>query len=508
LIFISGTMKSNFYSFRILKKYSIPLLICLLIVFSINSAFKGNKVKSPETPSVAYIIQLSSDNATLASDYDDISRKNIYGICWRGEYEDNLKFAKQMGYSHVMYQDGMENSPLSSGLYFLLQKPENMICPHLNVSAVISLNRTYPIEQQKIYRENFALKSLTAPFPDNLATGWYTFDRNKKPVTFAVVQDWQQKRMVDLGVELAVSAARKAERPEKNFLFGGLAWDEAELTGDFSNDSAAINRGANVAVTLAHWNGGDFSPASSGTTHEYATHSDGKAAFYKELKKSFRELYPGRKLIYLWEPYKINGDLLEQIYQRPDMEELLSDVMLVAEGEGKQLTQFADDETLFASGVIKRDWVGSTQPNEHRFDQVKEIVGKAGIHGSWFGWFGRFNQPGEGRIDHIYDVPHWHQLARVIPSWDNLCGVPLEQRKWDGNEYRSSNSCMNEKILYSRQHKTNKLFVVFLDPSGSIPLKPGDKVISVKRVDNFFCETSDALSEVVISKDKITLAKP
>jgi hypothetical protein len=448
---------------------------------------------------------LSPENATLAPDYEDIKRKNIYGICWRGNPEDNLKFARQMGYSHVMYQAGMENSPLASDMYFLLQKPENMICPHLNVSPVIYLSRSYPLEEQRIYREYFALKSLDAPFPDNLATGWFTFSGGKKPSTFAVVQDWQQKRVVDMGVNLTLNEARRIERPEKNFLFGGLAWDEAELTGDFSDDSAAIKRGANVAVTLAHWNGGDYSLLYPGTSHEYATHSDGKAAFYKELKKGFRELYPGRKLIYLWEPYKINGELLEQIYHRDDMEELLEDVMLTSEGEKNQLTQFADDESLFASGIIKRDWVGSTVPNEHNFDKVKEIVGKAGIHGSWFGWFGRFNQSGEGRIDHIYDIPNWHQLARVIPSWDNLCGVPHEQRSWDGTQYLSSNSCMNDKIVYSRQHETNKLFVVFLDPSASLPLKPGEKVLSVKRVDNFFCETTDARSKLKISGNKITL---
>jgi hypothetical protein len=407
-----------------------------------------------------------------------------------------------------MYQAGMETSPLSSGLYFLLQKPENMICRHLNVSCWISANETYSIEQQNTFREYFALKSLTAPFPDNLANGWFNFDKDKKPVNFAVVQDWQQRRMVDLGVELTVAEAKRVERPEKKFLFGGLAWDEAELTGDFSSDSAAFNQGRNVAVTLAFWTGGDSSRLHPGTTHEYITHSDGKAAFYKELKKSFRELYPQRKLIYLWEPYRINGDYLKQVLARSDRDELLEDLMLTSEGHGNQLTQFADDETLFASGFIKRDWVGSTVPDEHNFAKIKEVVGKAGIHGSWFGWFGRFSEHGRGLINHIYQVPNWHQLARCIPSWDNLCGVPLEQRKWDGNEYRSSNSCMNDNILYSRQHKTNKLFVVFLDPSGSIPLKPGDKVISVKRVDDFFCETTDALSEVVISHNKITLAKP
>jgi beta-glucosidase len=65
---------------------------------------------------------------------------------------------------------------------------------------------------------------------------------------------------------------------------------------------------------------------------------------------------------------------------------------------------------------------------------------------------------------------------------------------------------MSDKVLYSRQHKTNKLFVVFMDPTATIPLKPGDRVLSVSRVDNFFIETTDASSELNITDELISLA--
>jgi hypothetical protein len=455
---------------------------------------------------VAYIIQLSDDNATLAADYDDIARKNIFGIAWRGEAADNLKFAKQMGYHNIVHRPGMHNLADARDINFMIEKPENLMYGHLGVTLAIRYATTYTAAQKNTYAEYYSLKNTTHPFPDNIANGWFNFNSLNKPTQFATVADWQQQRVVDLALLLTKQKVQEFEKPEKGFLFGGLAWDEGRLAGDFKSDSAAFKQGKNTSVSLAFWTGGDSSRVHPGTTHEFEVQSDGKAAFYKGLKTQFKELYPGRKLIYFWEPYNINTENLHVVLARPDRDELLEDLMLSSESSSTAtITSFADDATLFASGVIKRDWVGSSQPNEHGFDKIKMIVGKAGIHGSWFGWFGRFNGDVD-RIDHIYQVPNWHQLARVIPSWDNLCGVPLNERTYNGSEYRSSNSCMSDKVLYSRQHKTNKLFVVFMDPTASIPLKPGDQVLSVKRVNNFFIETTDAASELNISDNMISLA--
>jgi hypothetical protein len=479
----------------------------IMLIFSFIVCAFVSSAQETFTP-VAYIIQLSDDNATLASDYDDIARKNFFGICWRGTAADNLRFAKQMGYHSLMWRPGMHNLQDASNIHFMLDKPENVIYPHLGegVNQTILLSKTYTEAQKETYAQYFCLKNNTQSFPDNIANGWFNFNSSGKPTQFANVPDWQQKRVVDLILNLTSAEVQRLERPERGFLFAGFGWDIPRLTGDFQSDSAAFKFGKNDGVTLAFWTGGDSSRLHPGTTHEYVTQSDGKAAFYKGLKTQFKELYPGRKLLYLWEPAVINNEHLQQVLGRDDRDELLEDVMMTSEGDRGSLTKFADDASLFASGIIKRDWVGCTQPNEHGFDKIKEIVGKAGIHGSWFGWFGRFNKQGEGQIDNIYDIPNWHQLARVIPSWDNLCGVPLNERTYNVTEYRSSNSCMSSKVLYSRQHKSNKLFVVFMDPSATIPLKPGDQVLSVKRVDNYFVETSDAASELNISDNLISLA--
>jgi hypothetical protein len=205
------------------------------------------------------------------------------------------------------------------------------------------------------------------------------------------------------------------------------------------------------------------------------------------------------------EPYKIYDKFLMDVEKRADAVELLRDVLLVSEGSGNALTMFADDPNIFASGLVTRDWVGSTQPNEHGFEKIKTVVGKAGIHGSWFGWFGRFSESGPGQIENIHEIPRWHQLAREMASWDNLTGVALNQRHWDGSTYLSTNSCMSDAVLYSRQPNTRKIFAVFMDDTGSIPLKAGEQVESIQRVDGLFREAGDGGADLEVLAGNIVV---
>jgi hypothetical protein len=86
------------------------------------------KTKTAKDSCKAYIIQLSNENEQfLPEDYDDLSKYNFYGICWNGKVEDNLKFARQMGYEYVMYQKGMENSSLAENLHFYLESPDYQV---------------------------------------------------------------------------------------------------------------------------------------------------------------------------------------------------------------------------------------------------------------------------------------------------------------------------------------------------------------------------------------------
>jgi hypothetical protein len=290
---------------------------------------------------------------------------------------------------------------------------------------------------------------------------------------------------------------RKKERQDKKFLFGGLAWDVPNLSGDF-HAADAKDKERTSPTTLTHWSGKDCSDLHPGCTHEYRTYSDGKAAFYIALRSELRKAFPGRKLVYMLEPYRMYEHWIAVIEKRPDRNKLMEDTLVVSEGGGRFVFEFADDPRVFRSGILQRDWAGSTVPNDHEFPVIKEVAAKAGIHGSWFGWFGRFNAPGKP-MDNIYEIPRWEQLARAVANWDNLNGVPLSERKWDGHTYTSPNSCLSDTVIYSRQPKTQKLFVVILDPSASIPLKAGEKIVSIQKADNFFCESGDASAELSVN---------
>ena len=474
----------------------IPTRLSILILLMHNAGhFCRGADETTNNLGRAYVIQLATSSVPeIATNYPEISCRNIYGICWRGKPEDNLKFARQMGHTHVMYQAGMEKSPLASNLFFLFESPEYQAYKFLKVERFVSLKKAYSEAQQTAYRKNFALKDAKAPFPNNLATGWAGVD------AVSVEPDWQQQAVVDYFTAKIMELAHSTERPGKKFLFGGLAWDVPDLTGDFNAFKGNPPRRAQV--TLAHWTGKDCAALAEGTTHEYSTYSDGKAAYYLKLKQLGRQEFPGRPLIYMVEPWRIYEEFVAPVEKRSDRDQLMADLFVTAEGGGTRALEFVDDTRIFQSGILARDHTGSTVPGDHDFAIIKQIAGKAAIHGEWFGWFGRFSSY-EKPINNIYEIPHWEQLARELANWDNLNAVPLKNRIWDEQAYTSPNSGINENVVYSRQPKTQKLFAVFLNSSGSIPLKPGEKVLSIKRVDNFFCESEDGNVDLTVSGNKI-----
>ena len=87
------------------------LLICLLISGAAWAASPNAKTTSLLYPTSgeAYIIQLSHHaQPALPKNYDDLLRFHYFGICWGSQVEESLKYAKQMGYSYVFFQHGME----------------------------------------------------------------------------------------------------------------------------------------------------------------------------------------------------------------------------------------------------------------------------------------------------------------------------------------------------------------------------------------------------------------
>jgi hypothetical protein len=488
--------------------YSRICFITMLLIHLTGMNFRAQaqfKDKPKEVSKIerAYIIQLSTNPApTLPSNYNSLSSYNFYGITWNGKTDDNLKFAKQMGYSYVMYQPGMEHNLLGRDFHFLLESPEQFALNNLGIERFVHLDKTYSPEQISLYSNYCVLKDTASSFPDNLATGWW--ERN----SFSVEPDWQQKKVRDCFTNTVMEYVQQIERKDKNFLFGGFAWDVPNLTGDF------WKKGNSPSATLEQWTGKNSSLPGKGTTHDYATYGEGKAAFYISLREAQKHKYPDRLLSTIYEPFGPYGYLKE--VEKLDFvlqKKLLQDVLFTQEcGTGNYQgitgTEFVDDPRLFASGLLSKDRTGSSTPDNHTLVTNLNIAQKAAINGAWFNWYGRFSGTGDKiPLNNIYEVPNWLQLIRVVANWDNLNGIPLANRTLNLNSYTSPNSRMDSTIIYSRQPKTQKLFVVFLNASAEIKLNPGEKIVSVKHVDAYFCETDEGKDDLIVKGNKIKLKR-
>ncbi len=482
----------------------LTVLIFLLLVF--HSACSNDSVAEPKTEnddddveySNAYIIQLSSKDApAVAENYEELLKYHFYGICWQGEVEDNLKFSRQMGYKYVMYQPGMENSSLADNLFFYLESPEYAVYNELGVERYVDSEKQYTNQQISTYQDYFALKSLDSPFPENMATGWFS---NRG---FSVEPDWQQKKVIDFFTDEVIRLAKSIENSNTDFLFGGIAWDVPTFSGDFW--------GGGNQVTLAYWTGIDSGVHPEEITPEYSTYSKGRAVYLINLKNRVKTDFTGRNVNYIVEPYR-PGEYIDSVntFDSETRTKLLENIFISQEAgvsEYDSGTEFTEDNSLTESGALKKYQLGSSTPDNHLFETNQIIAAKAAVNGSWFNWYGRFSGTGDKiPITNIYEVPHWLQLIRVVPNWDNLSGVDLANRSWNGENYKSTNSEINEHIIYSRQPETQKLFAVFLDGEGEIELKEGETVVSVQRVDALFCETKEAADDLILENNIIKMA--
>jgi hypothetical protein len=141
-------------------------------------------------------------NAAPKPDYH-----NFYGICWRGKPHDNLKYARQIGYSYVFYQKGMERDTLSNGLYFYLETPEYLV-----YNRTLDTQKPYTPAQQKFYEDYCALKNDTQAFPYNIATGWFF-----TPHSFTPNLDYQQQRVINYAVDSISIMPKLSKNATLNF---------------------------------------------------------------------------------------------------------------------------------------------------------------------------------------------------------------------------------------------------------------------------------------------------
>ncbi|MEK7234348.1 MAG: hypothetical protein AAB268_11070, partial [Elusimicrobiota bacterium] len=334
---------------------------------------------------------------------------------------DNARYAKQMGYSSIGIRSGnvlnYRSIPDLSGLKFFLVDPHLYRYPVLsNRARNIVTTQSYSSADMDFYNQNMAWKS-TAAFPNNLATGWWM-----SATEFCVGWDFQQQAVIDSVVEKIITLARDMEDPDSSFTFGGYMVDVPRLTGDFNIWNGTDNDG----VTLSTWTGSDSSLLHGTITHEYATHSEGMAAYYKKLNTRMKQEFPDAK--WVLHPWRISNTVantdewIQTIKSRDDRDELTPD-MLFQEKAG---TEFADgdwDSTAAAGVKITRDRVGISQPN--RGEGINDVNNrlyavKTAINGSWCNFFKRHSVNPATSLTEVY--PRL-KLIRLIPNWDNLNGI-------------------------------------------------------------------------------------
>ncbi len=449
-----------------------------------------------------------SETKTASAQSSDNGWKNFYGISWRGTPADNIRYAKQMGYDYIAINSNVSTSnyrgnPNAAGLKFYIIDPHWYSSVLSGHSRTIDTTRSYTAAEKAWYEQHMVWKSYE-PFPNNLATGWFFGN----PSIISIMWDFQQQAVIDEVVEKAITLFRSYEDTNLPFTFAGLADDVGIFTGPFfywDND--------NIQVTLAHWTGVDSGLVHSNITHEYATYTEGMAAYYKQLTARMRQefpdakwimeparLYDNRNTIYNW----YIDEWIDQVKDRADRSELTPDMLTQETGNG---TQFVDDSNNFNSGLsITRDEVGVSQSSRVAENENRLLAAKAGINGAWYNWFGRFGgadtMPNFQTITAVY--PRL-KLIRCLPNWDNLNNVPLTNRSWDGTVYRSTKSYTDPHVMYSRHPKTGKLFAVFITHNGVIKLNPGETVTSVQHVDGYFMESGDGSADVTIVGDEIRL---
>ena len=104
---------------------------------------------------------------TARAEYRFEDPRNFFGV-WSGPVQERVTYARVMGYSHILYSNGMYGVKGASGLWFVLESPE-----YATYLCNIDDSKTYPPEKIAELEEMCAKKDASAPFPHNLATGWF-----------------------------------------------------------------------------------------------------------------------------------------------------------------------------------------------------------------------------------------------------------------------------------------------------------------------------------------------
>ncbi len=104
----------------------------------------------------------------------------------------------------------------------------------------------------------------------------------------------------------------------------------------------------------------------------------------------------------------------------------------------------------------------------------------------------------------VYELPARLKLIRTLANWENLNKIPLDQRTWDGFTYKSPGAYADSNIIFLKQPRRNKIFVVFMNENSRLDLDKEIRIEEIYSTDSLFRETVPAAHKLDIQKNKIT----
>ena len=340
--------------------------------------------------------------------------------------------------------------------------------------------------------------------PPNIAVGWIGSN-----LVGHTMPDFQQRVVIDSLVKTVVELARESDNPDNDFRFAGCAWDvPARWVEYYRNETASET----VARQQRPIPGGSSDPNASAVWHpaitlDYSTLGEGVLRYYLHLKKALQREFPDRTIYFIYEPWtpKRWTSALEASPLSQSERRLIAGDALFSESPSLTFLEQPALGEITATGWFTKNSLGSTTPNlENDYDKhLEHLRVLAGVHGVWFNSFGRFDGGGTDIATRARELV----LARLIPHWDNLNGVPLSERSWDANAkvYRSPTSYADKHVLYSRPPGTGTRFGVFRASDGEVRLSPGETVADIRRTNELFEPVYDGTAELKIDGSTVSV---
>ena len=409
-----------------------------------------------------------------------------------------LRYAKSVKSTHIGIRNQWQNPPNydysiyrddvnSSGMKYYLMDPAYFYSVFDNHSRFVGSDTSYTAAEKDWYKAHTTWKrpdSGTTTFPHCLADGYHEGGVG----TWSAVWDFQQQTVVTKVVQEIIDLMYNY-RGTNTFEPAGVTIDVPRLYDDFHLSTGQQTK----LATLTGISDSCYASVSDhgSHTHTFATHSDGVAAFFAQLKNRMRAEFGTGNVFLVTDPSLIydsgSGDTVNEfVYQASQRSDKLSIGADMYVQENGTTTAFVDDlinqSGTFSAMSIAYDMVGNGNRTSRDLIGDLKIAVACGTSGSWYNWFMQFNIGGHA-IGDLTACDPWLLVSRIVPNWDNLSGVGTPTRSASGTglnlQYWSPRSYMGSQSMHSiKPGGTATILAVFRTTAGSVTLPSGYGVTS------------------------------